>query len=432
MASVEAESRLSSSQTLSSGLHVQNELLNELATLRSALARSNQQLEKAYAAGYMSSSSGRLTPSLDTRRDRRVTLPAGSSPAQNIAARQQHGGNHNNHRSISNTGRLSMSSTTASKAAEQRHRRNSSAIVPSAASSMTSDNHQSSSTAAGSGSRATPSTSRPAATHTTPRSASISGSALGYTGAPPSSLATPTSASVPAFSLKRDAAYDDLARVMNAPSPNPASRTMNGLGISSPPPHRRTSSLNSNGTPISTSKVPMPAIPPGSVGTATALAGGSNSPKTPLSATDKSFDCTPVRPKIQTNGGHDVHALPDRVLRDSTNAATRSSSKHSGSPGDDSEKISSSASSTLGLPPLPQHIPSGVRSPHLSSDGEGEYSPTTTMNSTDDEPKLPTRRQSKSSAGASRGGSSPFFGGSAGFTERHGGLAPLCPQLFNH
>lgn len=416
MASVEAEGRrMASSQTLSSGLHVQSELLNEIATLRSALAQSKQQLDKAHAAGYVSptsSSYARPSSALEAaRRDRRVTMPAAAASAassgQNIAGKQSHKLQYNNSGGSSASARPSMLKNTSSSSADQRHRRNSSAVVPSL------ENQRPASRATSS------TTTRPA----TPRSATAPGpaSSTGYQGAPPSSLATPTSASAPAFALRRDTAYDDLARVMNAPSPLPASRTSNGLGISSPPPPRRSSSMNSSGTPTSISKVPMPVIALGSVGTATTLAGGSNSPKTPLSASDKAtFDGTPIRARPHANAGNDAqHAVPEGVLRDSTNASTRNS-KHSNSPDDgDSDKLSDSTS-TLGLPPLPHSMPSDMRSPHLSSDGECEYSPTTTMDSNDDEPKIAMRRQSKSSAGMSRGGSSPFFGGSAGFTERHG------------
>lgn len=406
---------MTSSQTLSSGLHVQSELLNEIATLRSALAQSNQQLERAHAAGFMASSSsgGRATPSAaGSRRDRRVTMPAPSSGHNTVNNVKHNKQQQQNATTGTAPGRLSMSINTT--AAEQRHRRNSSAVVPSA---VAPDNTPAA-VSPRSASRAT--TIRPPSVQTTPRSASASG----YAGAPPSSLATPTSASTPAFTLKRDTAYEDLARVMNAPSPNPASRIANGLGISSPP-HRRTSSLNSNasnGTPTSLSKVPMPVIAPGSVGTATTLAGGSNSPKTPLSADKTTFDGTPIRPKHAHSNKDESNSVPNGVLRDATNGAMRNN--HSDSPDCEADKLSNSAS-TLGLPPLPHsmpnNMPSGMRSPHLSSDGENEYSPATTMDySNDDEPQVAVRRQSKSSAGMSRGGSSPFFGGSAGFTERHG------------
>jgi hypothetical protein len=426
------ERGISSSQTLSSGLHVQSELVNEIAQLRSALSQANNQLERAQAAGYVNRSvspPGQSAVLSSIRpRDRRSTLPAGlglnikHSHQQNGMRQQQqhhqqsHASDGQRHRRVSSTttARSSLNGTTSPPATVS----NPTTRAASATAMNNNNNMQ-----------------------TTPMR---SNSRAGYLGAPPSSLAVvstpPTSASTLEFSLKRNLAYDNLAGVSNAPSPRPpalqprrsSAASSSGLGISSPPPHTRNTSLSGTPTSSSSLKANMSVIPQGSVGTATTLAGGSNSnsPRTPQfqseerSASSHNND-TPSRASKQQNKDD----IPSNVLRDTTNGAVRES-KYGGVSDEVMDKLTSSSAATLSPPPPIQGhqkidtLLSANGSPNLSSDGE--YSPATTATTMEDMEddimvRLPMRKHSKASAGASaRGGSSPFFGGSAGFTERHG------------
>jgi len=221
----------------------------------------------------------------------------------------------------------------------------------------------------------------------------------GYPGAPPSSLATAS------YSLKRDKSYEDLHSVMGAPSPistrknslNSSSES-NGLGLAKPQTVRRRSSSTSASSEgglknSAGSRIPLPSIPRGSVGTAATLAGGGSPKGSPLItrsdsngfvASDTSFEGPrhPLRP---------IH-----VSQESANGVA-----------DDLDMTSRGPSTSL--PPPPSAIPRPVSPPMRplkSSPGNvADYI------EEDRQPRSATLRTS----------SSPFFGGSAGFTEKHGG-----------
>jgi hypothetical protein len=256
-----------------------------------------------------------------------------------------------------------------------------------------------------------------------------------YAGAPPSSLATPTHvqySTPPPHALKRDKSYDDLNGVMATASPATSAR--NGQAYAA---HRKPSftgsSLNGSNNGAS-SRIPMPVIAKGSVGTAATLAGGS-SPKSPLA-----YGGAGEYGDLQEDGAGRFEGLRPalNVLQDSPHVPSRYGSyqpvgadvdgEDADSPGDD-ELLMQSRSGSLPIPPaaslIPRSTSPSLRSPKYSTDSE--LSPG--LDSPDQEAQQvltsSSRRAGKSSAtsatgGAARAGSSPFFGGSAGFTERHG------------
>lgn len=229
----------------------------------------------------------------------------------------------------------------------------------------------------------------------------------GYPGAPPSSLATTS------YSLKRDKSYEDLQSVMSAPSPMStrknslnSSSESNGLGLAKPQTVRRRSSSTSasseGGLKTSEgSRIPVPAIPKGSVGTAATLAGG-GSPKSPLIT------------RSDSNGFVDG----DTSFEGSRHPIRPIHTSHDPANGQDELDMMRRGPATS-LPPPPSAIPRPVSPPMRpirSSPGNvADY-----MEVEERQPRSATVRTS----------SSPFFGGSAGFTEKHGGsFSAICKSV---
>ena len=254
-----------------------------------------------------------------------------------------------------------------------------------------------------------------------------------YAGAPPSSLATPTHvqySTPPPHALKRDKSYDDLNGVMATASPTSLAR--NGQAHAA---HRKPSFTGSalNGSGGASSRIPMPVIAKGSVGTAATLAGGS-SPKSPLpygSAGDGDKEGDGAGrfegPRPALNVLQDSPHIPSRY--GSYQPVGADADGEDAEPLGDEELLMQSRSGSLPIPPaaslIPRSTSPSLRSPKYSTDSE--LSPE--LDSPDQESQQvltnSSRRAGKSSAtsatgGAARAGSSPFFGGSAGFTERHG------------
>ena len=215
--------------------------------------------------------------------------------------------------------------------------------------------------------------------------------------------ASPTS-----YTLKRDKSYNDLKSVMSMPSPSSSNtqfherksslsqQTTNGNGngpMLKSSARRRSSSTGASsdgGKSVTSSRIPVPILPKGSVGTAAALAGGA-SPKSPLAQSNTSED------EDEANGtfeGTPPHSFPNRILNGNTNG----SSRHTYAV-EELDTIKHGPSSSL--PPISPNM-------RIDKSSEGEPPP---ISLADDKTSRPM---------AGRTSSSPFFGGSAGFTERHG------------
>ena len=229
---------------------------------------------------------------------------------------------------------------------------------------------------------------------------------VGYAGAPPSSLAAPmavTLSTPPGYpGLRRDKSYEDLASVVNQPLPSPTTRGPRKTSFTQaqnrrPEAGRRRSSSIGPGNNVngSNSRIPMPVIAKGSVGTATTLAGGS-SPKSPSNRND------------EEDGPNAHFEAPPSPL--SSQVPYDSQYELNGQNGDHVEELDmQSRSASLPLPSLSPNLSSPTtRTPRYSTESE------VSLDTPDSESRGP-----RSSAPV-RAGSSPFFGGSAGFTERHG------------
>ena len=234
---------------------------------------------------------------------------------------------------------------------------------------------------------------------------------FGYPGAPPSSLAAPmaiTLSTPPGYTLRRDKSYEDLASVIHQSQPSPTTRGPRKASFTQAQnrkledggSQRRRSNSIGSGTGVngSSSRIPMPVLPKGSVGTATTLAGGSS----------------PKSPPYRANGGDSpetrFEAPSSPLARDEPyDVQYTNGNSHS----DTVEELDmQSRSASLPLPSLSPNLSSPTsRGPRYSTESE------VSLDTPDSDSRVP-----RSSAPV-RAGSSPFFGGSAGFTERHGKLA---------
>ena len=248
-------------------------------------------------------------------------------------------------------------------------------------------------------------------------------------------------ASPTTYTLKRDKSYDDLKSVMSWPSPSSSSSRTNGrknslsqqdspgtsngtgnvvgFGLHSSSRRRRSSSTaagSDSGRNSASTRIPMPVMPRGSVGVAAALAGGT-SPKSPLSQNySNEGDLEDDNEADATFDGPPPRLLePDRLLS-SANGSLRYKNAHH-------DFDTSNQDSPASLPPHP----SASRRPFSPPMRPGKSSESESSATwTEDE------RTSRPSA--ARASSSPFFGGSAGFTERHGpykAVDALCKALMS-
>lgn len=340
---------LTSSSTISSSLSAQNDLLMELARLRNQLSQAESSLEQAKEQGFRISTvqqRRRLARSDPTKSTYASTSPSLPPTGLGIA--------------VTNSSRSRTASAPGSPASPRR-----------ASSTVTSpilDERQSPSIKQG---------------HARKRSSSSNPASptVGYPGLPPSSLAT-TSPTV--YSLKRDDGYEDLQSVMESSPTSPSSLTKTrsfSAGIRKQRSSDGTALKNSNG---STSRLPMPVIAKGRVGTAATLAGGGS----------------PQREVSDANGHPSVDGVSPTTESAVQDPREDTRANHVNSNGYDDLTLRAPSQS---LPfPSNEHIPRSV-SPSMRFTKSSDHD----------------NRDGPKSAGL-RANSSPFFGSSAGFTERHG------------